>query len=264
MRSKLSEDPFKATSKYYSQYRIGYPKEFINIFLKEANIESYEKLLDIGCGTGKLTFALSSKFKEVIALDISSEMLKEAGIQRKSLNLQNIQLINCPAENISPKIGKFNLITCGEAFHWMNREKVAKRSYKLLNKKGVFAILGSNTGSVWSLSEPWHKPVLDVIQFWLGDKRKNAYWMRKMHIKHEDILRKYRFKNIRRGIYQFNYTWTIESIIGNLYSTSFCNVELLGDNLKYFERDLVKVLKNFNIKGEYEELIQVYYIIANK
>lgn len=264
MRSKLTTDPFKSTSKYYSQYRIGYPREVINIFFKEANIKSYEKLLDIGCGTGKLTFALSDKFKEVIGVDISREMLEEAERQRKTLDLQNISWLNCSAEKINPNLGEFNLITCGEAFHWMNRDKVARLNYRLLNKDGVFAIFGSNTGSVWSLSEPWHKPVLDVIQFWLGDKRKNSYWLRKMHIKHEDVLRKCRFKNIKKGIYQFNYTWTIESIIGNLYSTSFCNIELLGDNLKNFEKDLVRALKNFNYKGEYKELVQVYYIIARK
>ena len=36
----------------------------------------------------------------------------------------------------------------------------------------------------------------------------------------------------------FDIDWTIDSMIGNLYSTSFCSRRLLGDRVEAFERDL--------------------------
>ena len=36
----------------------------------------------------------------------------------------------------------------------------------------------------------------------------------------------------------FEVTWTIDSMIGNLYSMSFCSRRILGDRVDAFERDL--------------------------
>jgi hypothetical protein len=51
-------------------------------------------------------------------------------------------------------------------------------------------------------------------------------------------LKRSRFKDVIEHREFFEVEWTIGSIIGNLYSMSFCNRKRLGDRAQRFERDL--------------------------
>jgi ubiquinone/menaquinone biosynthesis C-methylase UbiE len=54
--------------------------------------------LDFGCGLGRLSRALANEFGKVIALDVSSSMLKEA--QRINHDITNIEFIHNAAEDL--------------------------------------------------------------------------------------------------------------------------------------------------------------------
>ena len=66
--------------------------------------------------------------------------------------------------------------------------------------------------------------------------------------------------------YQFveEHTWTIETIIGNLYSTSFCSKNVLGDSSDAFEADLRAALLAHDPSGTYREQIGFGYTIGRK
>ena len=73
---------------------IEYPKELLDIILKFYQVDSKRKLLDLGCGTGQLAIPLHKYFKEVIAIDISQEMINEARRISLDKNAQNISFYN--------------------------------------------------------------------------------------------------------------------------------------------------------------------------
>jgi|SRR5215470_7096410 len=59
--------------------------EFVDPYLQQSQFAPQGKrMLEIGCGVGRMTFALAKRFGSVVALDISEEMIKRAlALQRK-------------------------------------------------------------------------------------------------------------------------------------------------------------------------------------
>lgn len=70
-------------------------EEDVQKFLMEAHFTqcSEKTMLEIGCGIGRMTHAFASRFKTVVAIDISSEMIAQA--QQQLASLPNVQLFVC-------------------------------------------------------------------------------------------------------------------------------------------------------------------------
>lgn len=66
--------------------------------IKEFNLRQTDIVLDIGCGTGRLTIPIAKRVKYVYGIDISKEMLKIAKEQAEKEGLKNIKLINANFE----------------------------------------------------------------------------------------------------------------------------------------------------------------------
>lgn len=257
-------DYFEGTAAFYSRYRLGYSEEMIKLLVDEFNLNGQGRLLDIGCGTGKISISLHDYFTEVIGIDISLDMLEEAKILGCHQNIKNIKWIQGKAEEIDNNLGKFKLIACGDAFHWMKREIVANHCYDLLSDDSGFVVLGAG-GNIGSEKYEWQKAIWQVIKKWLGNERRNSHWVTKMHEKtHEQILRELPFKSIKSGKLRYKITRDIDSILGYLYSTSFCNKGLLGKNVNKFETEMREKLRSINPTGLFEEEVESYYIFANK
>jgi hypothetical protein len=56
--------------------------------------------------------------------------------------------------------------------------------------------------------------------------------------RHEAYIARSRFKDLVSYQESFEVEWTIDSMVGNLYSMSFCSRRVLGDRVEAFERDL--------------------------
>src|SRR5438309_11633996 len=55
-------------------------------FYRDAAREYGDPVLELGCGTGRITMALAPKGKRVTGLDLSERMLERAGGKRAALN----------------------------------------------------------------------------------------------------------------------------------------------------------------------------------
>ncbi|MFX0117302.1 MAG: class I SAM-dependent methyltransferase, partial [Candidatus Hodarchaeota archaeon] len=113
------EDFFKSTVPYYAKYRLPYPPELFDQLKSAFSLSKSHRILDLGCGTGRLSLPLSHSVKEVVAIDTSAEMIEEARKQADLTAIGNIVWHKMPAEAISPKLGTFHLATFGTSFHWM-------------------------------------------------------------------------------------------------------------------------------------------------
>lgn len=258
-----NKELFTGTAEYYSKYRINYPKELLDMILEFYQVDSKEKLLDLGCGTGQLTIPLHKYFEQVIGIDISEEMINEARRISLEKNAQNIRFITMESEKIDKELGQFDLILCGNAFHWMDRELVLNKSYDILKPSGGMAILAG--GSVWTGKKSWQKETLKIIKKWLGEKRKagKGEYPTK-HKLHEEYIQESKFQLMKKGDYKFIHEWSIESLIGYLYSTSFCNKRLLGENIDAFEDELKETLLSINSKGIFKEEVEITFFFLKK
>ena len=105
-----------------------YINSFNNFLIKNIKINSSFKILDIGCGRGKILGSLSSKLKlkeKPLGIDIVNHKDRDRRINFKKKNILNFSL---------KKNQKFDLILIKQTIHLMKFKEI-KRLLKLLKKK---------------------------------------------------------------------------------------------------------------------------------
>jgi len=73
--------------------------------------------LDIATGSGHTAFALAPHVKSVIGIDITAEMLREAGVLRTERSIGNVNFRPGDVHNLDFDDGTFQLVTCRRAAH---------------------------------------------------------------------------------------------------------------------------------------------------
>jgi len=119
-----------------------YIKSFNNFLLKQKKLNINSKILDIGCGRGKIIGALSKKLKlknKPIGLDIENHKDKD-----KRIIFKKISAIKYLKKNKK----KFDLILIKQTIHFFNLKDIKKiltYSYSSLEMEGIILILTLDT-----------------------------------------------------------------------------------------------------------------------
>ncbi len=265
------KDTFKGTAWYYARYREGYPVEFFELLKHKFNLNSEDRVLDLGCGTGQIAIPLSGYVREVVAMDPEPEMITEGKNQAASGKIKNITWIEGGSEDLpdlGDKLGRFKLVTIGTAFHWMDRVKVLEELYEIVTDDGGITI-ASNT-SIWSENpsypSEWQAEVKRLVKKYLGDERRaGSGKFNVAPIKHEEFVADSSFRNMEIWKQHWTRSSTLDEVIGNLYSTSMANPSVLGDIKEVFEEELRKVLgalgafNGFRSEGEADAILAWKY-----
>lgn len=147
---KLSKEHFNRQASIYDEkdtiYYSKYGKiscNYVSEYLK--NID-YNKLLDIGSGTGYLINMLKDKeMTEFYGLDLSEEMIKIA----ESKNIKNAQFILGSANKLPFDDDTFDVVTCIQSFHHYPYPNEAMReAYRVLKKGGVYILSDTGVGGI--------------------------------------------------------------------------------------------------------------------
>lgn len=147
---KLSKEHFNRQASIYDEkdtiYYSKYGKiscNYVSEYLK--NID-YNKLLDIGSGTGYLINMLKDKeMAEFYGLDLSEEMIKIA----KSKNIENAQFILGSANKLPFDDDAFDIVTCIQSFHHYPYPNEAMReAYRVLKKGGLYILSDTGVGGI--------------------------------------------------------------------------------------------------------------------
>ena len=104
--------------------------------------------LDVACGTGHSTIALSKISKEVVGCDLSETMLSEA---RKNTDIEFIQ--SC-AETLPFAENTFDFLNISMGFHWVEQSRFLSEAERVLNN-GFLSV--DNYGFLGQISEDSEK-----------------------------------------------------------------------------------------------------------
>jgi len=163
-----------------------YIQSFINFLLKQKKLTKHSKILDIGCGRGKIMGSLSSKLKLInkpVGLDIENHKDFDKRITFKKTNA---------IKYLKNNKKKFDLILIKQTIHFFNLKdikKVLTYSYSSLKVGGIILILTLDTKNN-------EIPTFFLMKQKLKQsfKRDNLIWKKK--------LTKFNFKvNIKKSIY---------------------------------------------------------------
>ena len=257
---------FKDAARDYARYRPGYPKEFFDQVVKYFGLDGKGRLLDLGCGTGQITIPLAPHFEEVVGLDVDADMLTLGKEEAEKAGVKNIKWVQKRAEDISPELGTFRLATAAASFHWMEQDIVLAKIYEILEPNGGLVIV-SGSSSVWRNTEKagWKGKVKEIIQKYLGKERRagSSLYVEPKE-KFETVIARSPFGKSETLTYRYERKWTIDGIVGLLYTTSFASKRFFGDKAKDFEKELKEELLKLNPVGEFTETKNLEVLIARK
>ncbi|MDB3872265.1 class I SAM-dependent methyltransferase [Candidatus Pelagibacter sp.] len=171
-----------------------YIQSFNNFLLKQKKLTKHSKILDIGCGRGKIMGSLSSKLKLInkpIGLDIENHKDFDKRIIFKKANaikyLRNNQK-------------KFDLILIKQTIHLFNLKdikKILSYSYVSLEVGGIILILTLDTQNN-------EIPTFSLMKQKLNQslKRDILIWKKLLQLNIKKSITKFDFKvNIKKNIY---------------------------------------------------------------
>jgi len=171
-----------------------YIRSFNIFLLKQKKLNKHSKILDIGCGRGKIMGSLSSKLKltqKPIGLDIENHKDCDKRIVFKKTNAINYLINNKK---------KFDLILIKQTIHLFNLKdikKILNYSHSSLNEGGVILILTLNTANN-------EIPTFSLMKQKLNQsfKRENLIWKKLLQLNIKKSITKFNFKvNIKKNLY---------------------------------------------------------------
>ncbi len=139
----------KFTAKHYDKIMntasFGLYRTFIQKAIKDLELKSNDKILDLGCGTGRNILLMNKYVDEnslLIGLDISDDMEKQFNINSKQFS--NIKFINKRIDQAFELEQKFDKIFISFVIHGFPheiRKIIIKNAYNNLKQGGTFNIL---------------------------------------------------------------------------------------------------------------------------
>lgn len=261
---EFGDDLYRGTAPYYDRYRPAYPEALIDDLLRRHPVSGRGRLLDLACGTGQVALPLCRSFAEVVAVDQEPESVAYGEAKARSIGVRNISWLQGAAETVT-LAGPFELVTVGTAFHRLNRPLVARRMRAWLQAGGAVALLWSDVPS--SGDQPWQAAMAELLSEWMTKAgttdRVPAGWVQAMEqVPHEQVLRQAGFDYAGKHEFTVEWRWTIETLIGFVYSTSILNRHALADRAAEFERDLAGRLAPLATDGAFRQSAGCAYELA--
>ena len=130
---------FGLAEKAYSAFRPAYPTALFGLILERVPPDRRKRAVDLGAGTGLSSQELCRHFDEVIAVEPDEAMARWLYQLVPNLAVRQMRAEDCSFEAAS-----VDLVTCGNAFYWMDGPRVLARIAGWLTAEGLLAV---NRGS---------------------------------------------------------------------------------------------------------------------
>ena len=171
-----------------------YIQSFNNFLLKQKKLTKHSKILDIGCGRGKIMGSLSSKLKLInkpMGIDIENHKDFDKRITFKQTNA---------IKYLRNNKKKFDLILIKQTIHFFNLrdiKNVLRYSHASLEVGGIILILTLDTKNN-------EIPTFSLMKQKLNQslKRDILIWKKLLHLNIKKSITKFNFKvNVKKNIY---------------------------------------------------------------
>lgn len=129
-------ESFGAVAELYDRVRPSYPDAMIDALLAD----DPRRVLDVGCGTGIAGALLAARDCDVLGVEIDERMAQVARARGIDVEVARFEQWDAGAR-------RFDLVICGQAWHWIDPVAGAQRAAALLERTG-------RLGLFWNFGSP--------------------------------------------------------------------------------------------------------------
>ncbi len=211
-----------------------YPDETYTILLNLLG-ESRGRLLDVGCGPGKIARSLVDHVNGVDAVDFSQEMIR-VGKSLVNGDHPNLQWIYGQVEEV-PLNPPYCMVTAGASIHWMEWRVVFPRFKEVLTADGYVVIIDGDR----PIESPWRDAELPIIRKYATNP----------HYEEIDLIQEL----ANRGHFlpigdqrtiPVCFSQPIKDYVASFHSRESLSRAHMGDeNVRAFDAELSRILANF-------------------
>ncbi len=123
----------------YVKYRPTYPKQVLDLFRGEMNLQNDSTIADIGSGTGISAKLFLENGNTVFGVEPNAAMREAA--ENFLQGFPNFKSINGTAENTNLENKSVDFVVAAQAFHWFDRAKTRNEFKRILRDKGFIALM---------------------------------------------------------------------------------------------------------------------------
>ena len=118
-------------------------KEFSDRLFSRLNISPNLSILDIGCGSGNVTFEIHRRYspKHITGVDISDKLVNIARDEQKKRGIKNIEFVQGNAMDLQFADNSFDAIISNMVFHLLDDHSRAMKEMHRVLKPGKMAII---------------------------------------------------------------------------------------------------------------------------
>ena len=134
---------FDSAAEEYDRARPGYPAELVDDACSVGGLTSGSHVVEVGCGTGKLTVALAERGLRVEAVDPGSELVE---IAKRRVRSASVRFHVTRFEDVTLPDAAFEAVFSAAAFHWVDPAIGWSKVARVLRPGGVLALLKHTGG----------------------------------------------------------------------------------------------------------------------
>ena len=128
---------FNSAASLYHQARPGYPAELYDELVRLARLRPGDRLLEVGCATGKATIPLARRGFPITCVEIGADLAAEA--RRNLGGFPQVNIVNGAFETWAPPQAGFDLVFAATAWHWIDPAVRYRKAWDLLRDGGHLA-----------------------------------------------------------------------------------------------------------------------------
>jgi SAM-dependent methyltransferase len=152
---------FDSVAQDYQQARPGYPEALYEALIRQAGLRPGNRLLEIGCATGKATLPLARRGFLITCVELGPALAATASQNLAAFEGVNVVEANFETWQPAQAAARFDLVFAATAWHWPDPALKYRRAWQHLRPGGHLAVWDA-THVVPAGGDPFFASLQDV------------------------------------------------------------------------------------------------------
>jgi len=135
-----------------------------------------KKILEVGAGSGLISYALSNNENHVIAIDVQDSVFKETLTKRNILQKEYVPFLLADGTQLPFVSKSFDVVICNQMIEHISKkrhEQLLEEFYRVLKVKGLLYLSTGN--KLWPIEPHAHLPFLSFLPHRFADRYIKKY-----------------------------------------------------------------------------------------